>query len=99
VTHKAAGICVHKHLVYFHGGKPRIQWNCNHSQSAARIYQLDVLRSIREQEGKPITNAKALPAQCRRNVANAMMKLPESYAISIWSERHTLRIVSCGPAE
>ena len=77
VTHNAAGICVYEHAVYFRGRKPRIQWNCNDSKSAARIYQLDILGSIRKQEGEPVTNTKALPAQCRCNLGHAMLKLCE----------------------
>jgi hypothetical protein len=77
VPHKTARICIGEHPVYFHCIKPCIQWNSDHSEPAACIDQLDVLRSVREQEGKPITNTKALPAQGCRNVGDAMLKLCE----------------------
>jgi hypothetical protein len=75
VAHKTAGIRIREHPVYFHCRKPCIQWNCDHSEPAARIHQLDVLRSVGEQEGKPITDAKALPAQCRRDRGDALFQL------------------------
>jgi hypothetical protein len=77
VAHEATRVCISQRALYFHTGKACVQRNCNDSQPAAGVHQLDVLRAVREQEGEAITDAKTLPAQCRRNASDPMLKIPE----------------------
>jgi len=57
MPHQPTRFCIMQNLIDFGGGEPCVYWNGGNSQPAAGIDQLDVLRSIGEQESKAIARS------------------------------------------
>src|SRR5882757_2861746 len=99
MPHQPTRFRIKKNSIDFSCGEPRVYWDCSNAEPAAGIYQLDVLRGIRQQKRKAVARRETTGGERGRNVTDALVERLERNSGAVDNQRCALRVIPGCPAE